>query len=524
LKKYYYIFIFFVCTLSLYSQKTDINPNGYNKFYYDNGNISSEGMMKNGKPVGVWKTYYENGIIKSEGQRKNFILDSIWVFYNNTGDTLKKINYRNDKKNGYYITYKYEFDSDSNKVGGIISKELFLDDIKQGKSLYYTLDGYLDKTIMYVNNKKKGISKGYAKDGRLIAIIEYTNDVLINKELINRYNKAKLKQGIWKEFYNNDKIKTEANYINGKIHGLFKEYSISGNLIKVLKYEYGKLMIDSLDTVTVSNRVNKDLFKKLKEEYYPNGALKYLGAYNDSVPVGLHKAYSENGKTINAKKFDDYGNLIAEGTYNEKGRKHGTWKYYYNTGELKSKGRYNNNRKDGKWIYYFLNGKVEQKGSYIKGKFDGKWIWYYENSQIEREENYDRGIENGLFVEYDEIGNIMLKGEYIDGEREGFWFYDVGDHKEEGNYQFGLFEGEWKHYYSNGKLLFIGKYVQGSANGKHKYYYDNGKLKSEGRFMMDSKEGNWDYYNYEGELFLTIRYKNNLETRLNGKKIKLSKE
>lgn len=508
----------------MYAQKADVIPNGYNKFYYENGNISSEGMMKDGKPVGVWKTYYENGILKSEGKRTNFLLDSLWVFYDEKGDTLKKINYRNDKKNGYYLTYKYDLNEDSIKIGGIISKELYLNDLKQGRSLYYTIDGYLEKSINFVDNKKKGIAKEYAKDGRLISIIEYTNDVLIKKEYINRYNKEKLKQGIWKEFFNNDKLKTEANYINGKIHGLYKEYSISGNLEKVLKYEYGELIIDSLDTNTVSNRVNKDLFKKLKEEYYPNGKMKFIGAYNDSIPVGLHKSYSEDGKIVNAKEYDDYGNLTAEGTYNEKGRKHGDWIYYYNTGEIKSKGSYNNNRKDGKWVYYYQSGKKEQEGSYIKGKLDKTWVWFFENGQIEREENYDNGKENGDFIEYNENGDIILKGQYVDGEKEGFWTYDVGDHKEEGNYVTGLQEGVWNHYYSNGKILFTGNFIQGSANGKHKYYYDNGKLKYEGRYMMDSKEGNWDFYNYEGELFLTIRYKDNLETRINGEKIKLTKE
>ena len=63
----------------------NINPNGYNKFYYDNGKISSEGKMNNGKPDGYWKTYLPNGKMKSEGNRKNFLLDSAWKFYDDNG-------------------------------------------------------------------------------------------------------------------------------------------------------------------------------------------------------------------------------------------------------------------------------------------------------------------------------------------------------------------------------------------------------------------------------------------------------
>ena len=35
-----------------YPQKNKVDPNGYNKFYYGNGQLSSEGPMKNGKPDG----------------------------------------------------------------------------------------------------------------------------------------------------------------------------------------------------------------------------------------------------------------------------------------------------------------------------------------------------------------------------------------------------------------------------------------------------------------------------------------
>ena len=55
--------------------------------------VSSEGLIKNGKPEGFWKSYYVTGIKKSEGKRTNFLLDSIWVFYDQAGDTTEKINY-----------------------------------------------------------------------------------------------------------------------------------------------------------------------------------------------------------------------------------------------------------------------------------------------------------------------------------------------------------------------------------------------------------------------------------------------
>ena len=56
-----------------FSALSQLDPDGYNTFYYPNGNRSSEGNMKNGKPDGYWKTYYENGLLKSEGNRNKHL-------------------------------------------------------------------------------------------------------------------------------------------------------------------------------------------------------------------------------------------------------------------------------------------------------------------------------------------------------------------------------------------------------------------------------------------------------------------
>nr|MBK9652344.1 hypothetical protein [Bacteroidota bacterium] len=83
--KIYSVFLFLICINSICiaqpQKQNKVNPNGYNRFFYANGNLSSEGNMVNGKPEGYWRTYFENGNVKSEGNRKNNMLDSLWTFY-----------------------------------------------------------------------------------------------------------------------------------------------------------------------------------------------------------------------------------------------------------------------------------------------------------------------------------------------------------------------------------------------------------------------------------------------------------
>ena len=97
----------------------------FEQFYYPNGQVSSEGIMRNGKPDGYWKTYYVTGVVKSEGKRTNFLLDSTWNFYNQAGELTEQINYKIGEKSGYTIRFSYD---NPLRPGAptVISRELYV--------------------------------------------------------------------------------------------------------------------------------------------------------------------------------------------------------------------------------------------------------------------------------------------------------------------------------------------------------------------------------------------------------------
>ncbi|PIP54157.1 MAG: hypothetical protein COX07_06850 [Bacteroidetes bacterium CG23_combo_of_CG06-09_8_20_14_all_32_9] len=506
-------FFIFLLARFIFAQPNKVNPDGYNIFYYENGKISSEGYMRQGKPDGFWKTYYPNGTLKSEGNRINFELDSIWTFFNDKGDTTLKIDYKNGKKNGYLSTFEYGVKNNV-KTGGLVSKELYLNDVKQGKSFYYE-NNYLFKSTAYKDGKKHGLSKEYDKNGEIIALTEYSNDYIINRERINHIDKLGLKQGVWKTFHPNDKIAVESNYLNDTLNGYYKEFDMSGKLVKLEKYFSGQLLSDSLNVET--NPI------KWVEDFYDNGKIKFRGGYKCGVPIGLHKEYPRDGTVIMAKEYDKNGIFLGEGAVNENDKKQGVWKYYYESGEIKARGVFKDNLKTGEWIFYYEDGKIEQRGKYNNDKPTGLWTWFYTNGNKWREENMEKGLEQGSFTEYNKDGIVILKGEYADGEREGLWIYHNGDITEEGSYQNGMQNGLWKSWFLNGKINYEVKYVQGVPDGKYKLYYDNGYLRKQGYYSMGSREKNWNKYDMLGTLYLTITYKNDKEYKLNGVKIKLPK-
>ena len=506
-------FIFIVIFSGVFAQHMNQNNvNGYNIFYYPNGQISSEGNMVNGKPDGIWKAYFVNGTLKSIGVRKNALLDSVWVFYNEIGKIREKINYLDGKKNGYYYSFKYFKNKNDSLVGYLASQELFLNNQRNGISEYFYKNGVIKIAANYNKGQKDGIVREFNSKGVLTTIIEYRNGIEVDRDVINQ-RRDTVKYGVWKQFYPNGKIKLEENYKLGVLHGIVKTYDLSGELLKAYRYENGVLK----DTaVTIENEID------IVEEFYNyrdnegHYIKKSSGGFIKGVPIGVHRTYDSVGRVNSSRLYDRNGNLIAQGIVNEEGDKLGDWTYYYASHSIKSKGKYRNNRRIGTWLYYFKNGNIEQKGTFKKGVPDGLWRWYFESGNLKREEYYRLGMEEGESTEFDEQGTIIATGNYIEGQKDGKWYYNFYFHTEEGNYEFDLRVGKWYYYYLNKDIYFEGNFVQGHENGKHLYYHKNGKLKEIRYYLYGKKIKNWEYYDYYGTLIKILTFENNKLVKIDG--------
>lgn len=490
-----------------FAQGESAIKDGFHIFRYPNGTVSSEGLIRNGKPEGYWKSYYVTGVIKSEGKRTNHFLDSIWVFYDQSGEVSEKISYLYGKKNGWY--YKYKHDGSGHYL---LSQELFAGDRKEGTATIFYPDGKIRQTIAYNNGKKEGLSKEYDEQGNIITLLEYHNDFLISRERINRTDAKKIKQGPWKEFYDNGRLKKEANYVDDLMHGYYKEYDEKGNLVLTMLYDHGSI---------VKSMVEDEPEIEMVTRYDETGRLVYNGPYRNDVPVGTHREYGPDGKVTNSFIYNDNGVLLEEGIVDDAGNRNGKTKIYYPDGKVMAEGQYSDNRRSGLWKFYNTQGKPEQTGSYNAGRPDGIWQWYYSDGNLRREEEYFQGEREGAFTEYSVTGEIISQGEYIAGERNGPWKYMNGDYTEEGNYISGLKDGLWKAYYPDGKLKFKGNYIQGNPDGLQSYYYEDGRIREEQNYDMGIREKTWKKYDEEGTVVLAIAYKNDVEVSINGVRIKL---
>ncbi|MBW6491448.1 MAG: toxin-antitoxin system YwqK family antitoxin [Lentimicrobium sp.] len=500
MRKFVFCVLFFGIVFIVKAQDNTVVPDGFNKFLHANGNVASEGMMRDGKPDGYWKTYWENGTLKAEGNRKNFELDSLWNFYDENGNITLQINYLNGKKEGIRRTIR------ENEI----VEENFSNDVKHGLTVYRFPDGLVMRTINFENGLENGFAREFDSDGTVITMIEYRRGFVVDRENINRKDRNGLKQGKWKFFYPDGKVKTEGVYRDDKRNGYFKEYDEKGMLTDVSKY------VNDIRQEEVPELVKLDV----RTDYYPDGKVKTRASYKGEIPEGIRREYAQTGEVISAYTYKN-GKLIGEGIVDDEGMREGAWKEFYEDGQLRSEGVYRNGNRIGKWRFYHPDGALEQEGNYNnQGNTNGLWKWYYSNGLVLREENFLNGNSEGIFTEFDENGDIIIQGEYVEGLEEGFWKYQHGDHREEGTYRGGMRNGEWKYYYDDGQLSFQGSYIDDNPNGRHIWYWPNGKKKDEGEYLMGMKNNEWIQYNNDGTIFMVISYQNGIERKYDGVRIK----
>lgn len=117
----------------------------YQKNYFDNGKIKSEGWIENDKKEKYWVFYYKNGNIKEKGHYKNGLRNKYWYFYNRDTSKDKEGHFVNGLKNKWWLFY----DND----GNVNHKCQLKNNRKDGYCLIYR-NRKLVKASKFENGKK----------------------------------------------------------------------------------------------------------------------------------------------------------------------------------------------------------------------------------------------------------------------------------------------------------------------------------------------------------------------------------
>ena len=201
--------------------------------------------------------------------------------------------------------------------------------------------------------------------------------------------------GVLLLFISGISAQTEYNKIdeNGKRDGIWKKYWDNNRIRYHGKFEHGKEV----------------------------GTFKYYSPATSEFPV-IIKKFHDNDDLADVKFFNEKGVLISEGKMQGKKRV-GKWLYYHTDGKtVMSEENYVDGKLDGEYKTFYPDGSPTETGFYKDGKRDGNYKKYAIKGHLIYDFNYRNGMLNGKAAYYSrKTGDLIKKGQFKDDQRVGTW-------------------------------------------------------------------------------------------------------
>ncbi len=314
--------------------------------YYPSGVRQQEGMIEFGLREGEWRYYYESGSLESKGYFLGGELDSAWENFDLQGNVIRTAHYNNGVKHGVQIEYYPN--------GKVHSRGTYVNGKQTGEAIFYYENGQPYQQGAYQNGFTEGTWEHFYEDGKPLAKGSHHKNIAVGQwtywnskgiktmeadfgdgnitRILNTWDdeghpavvngnghhntlheNGKLaetgqivdgfRQGVWKKYYNSEKLQEEGEYKSG-------EYFITAKLLACRRTPGAK----------------------------GNGTfLAYVGS--EIVARGT----IENGlKTGKWERYVPGSNQVSEEENYANGKRHGAFKSYYDDGTIHSEGEMRN--------------------------------------------------------------------------------------------------------------------------------------------------------------------------------------
>jgi uncharacterized protein len=398
------------------------------------------------------------------------------------------------------------------------------------------------------------------------------------------------KHGPFITLFPDGSIEIEGAYRDGALEGPWRRNHPGGAVAEQGAYAAGKKTgrwVQSSQAGAALGDYELTLGTGLEKRWYDGGALYSEIALKDGVRHGFAKLYDRNGALIEStryvkgvldgarvvgtpgilrieekfaggvrtgpRKIWQSSLLLAEETYDRRGRLHGPYTIWRTAKIARVKGEFASGKRTGDWIWKDRENKKEREGSYTaEGKRNG-WWFEWSDDKLVFSGAYTAGRPDGEFTYFDYSGNELGKFTIRDGTGVMTTFHgnkkpasrqkllkgaESGPYQEltsrgklivEGTYAGGVKHGAWKEWTSDGVLVLEQSWKRGKLDGDVKKYVD-GKLSEQstyaegraegpyvelrqgkpavtGQFAADRRTGTWTHYAADGAVVLVATYK-----------------
>lgn len=392
------------------------------------------------------------------------------------------------------------------------------------------------------------------KNGRKEGKEEYvdTSDFTTKRKVYNYVN-GKL-DGV-ATYYEHDIVLTEVPYVNGKRHGVRKNYDLNRKLIKEVYYSNGECVKEKLvikEEVYVGKVVAVDSLQVKggliyemgssepytgkgeeynergefwKDVFYVNGVVEHENEYDDGMLYQkkiykngeLSKHYYSNYSSFKDDQITEFKEAevrkkVAESTpvvvKMYVGSESGNGELNSDASDISFGVKIVNGRREGTWKFDIdKKGVPTKQGMYVNNRLEGDVIGKDGKTVIEQ---YKDGLLHGEVIGHEDINEKVGVTNYVDGYITGivsrYHKNSMGSFLVEINYKYSLPCGEILYYNEKGVLEGSTTFEYGIKQGISREYYENGKVKTEVNYVDDEEQGEKKTYSPTGELLNTVYY------------------
>ncbi|MCB0472451.1 MAG: toxin-antitoxin system YwqK family antitoxin [Flavobacteriaceae bacterium] len=203
--------------------------------------------------------------------------------------------------------------------------------------------------------------------------------IIFAQESTNQLDANGKRQGVWKKYYQNGRVRYTGAFKHGKEVGTFKYYSAASS--------------DHPIAVKIFNPDNTIADVTF---YTEEGILQSKGKMDGKNRVGKWLYFHEDGKTV-----------MAEENYVD-GKLDGDYKTFYLSGKPTEIAYYKDGLLDSTYRKYSIKGHLYQHLTYKNGKLNGKAVYYNRKTGIlTTKGQFKDDVRVGTWENYAEDGELI---------------------------------------------------------------------------------------------------------------------
>ena len=178
--------------------------------------------------------------------------------------------------------------------------------------------------------------------------------------------------------------RTETQFVDGQKHGLEVKWNVSDQKVFEGRYEYGQIISSIAWTYTGSVLTIEDPKDGdgnrhgLFKVWYPSGQVKAIEPYSHGKLHGVYQSWHENGQLEGVREFHN-------------GKREGAFTFWWDNGNPRLQTVYINDLPHGSCRSWWYNGNRQMEFQYANGQQCGIWIYYQEDGSYLSHYDYGAG-------------------------------------------------------------------------------------------------------------------------------------